>query len=181
MVFCFATEAMASEAGAHSGEHVSPWVSFPFYIVNFTLFVLLIRYIYFRYVAQLVSARSDMTRELLSRAERELMSANEDYSIRQQRLSSIADEKHAMIERFDREGLQLARVIEENAIKTVERIGVDTRRQIEAELLAAKKELREKIILLATDMVQEQLSRELTEEVDRKLRNDAITRLSEVA
>lgn len=151
--------------------HSSPDFSTLFWPgVNFALYLVLLVYLYRRYVPPLLKARSIQIASDLKKSAAELALAQEELALLNKRLQSIGQEKRELTERFEEEAKNFATLILEEAKDRAERLQQDTVRQIERELDRARKDIRREIIARAVVLARREIQGSLSVEEDRRLR-----------
>lgn len=164
-------DALAAEAGHHAAPGLETlWL--PFF--NFTLYAVVLIYLYKKYGVALVRQRSVEIRERLNSAAGALADAQSKRELAQARLDEIDAEKAALVRRYEEEGAAMSRSIAANAKRQAERIAVDAARQVESELLQAQKQLHNEAVALAARLARGRLTGELSGEQDRLLRRSIV-------
>lgn len=147
--------------------------------VNFVLFVVAAIFLYRKYAASLLRARSIQVEQELRRVAADLAAAVRELTTVRNRLVNIDHEKSEIIAHYRIEGQKMAEVIVSNAMKTADRMALDVGRHIEHELNQAKKETRRQILLLATKKAKGKLEKGLSANDDRRLREQVLRQLEE--
>ncbi len=143
-------------------------------IVNFTLYGILLVYLYRRYGASLVRQRSIEIKEQISKVATTLSEAEHQLETVQSRLSDIDEEKAELAKRYEEEGVAMSAAIAKNAKRQAERIAADTSRQIDAELQQAKKMLHNEAVDKAAAIARSKIGSDLSAEQDRLLRRSVV-------
>ncbi|MCB0346650.1 MAG: ATP synthase F0 subunit B [Bdellovibrionales bacterium] len=159
-----------STALAEGGELATLWLP----LVNFTLYGILLTFLYKKYGANLVKQRSIEIKERINSVASQLADAENKLEGVQARLSDIDEEKAALSRRYEEEGVSMSKAVAQNAKRQAERIAADTARQIEAELQQAKKMLHNEAVDKATEIARTRIGAELSAEQDRLLRKSVV-------
>lgn len=162
--------ALPSTALAESAGLETLWL--PFF--NFTLYAILLVWLYKRYGTGLVRQRALEIKEQVASAASALAEAERKLEVVQARLSEIDAEKALVVKRYEDEGAAMSRTIVANARKQAERIAADSKRQIDSELQQAKKMLRNEAVDRATEIARRRIGSELSPEQDRLLRKAVV-------
>jgi F0F1-type ATP synthase membrane subunit b/b' len=143
-------------------------------LFNFVLYVASLVFIYRKYVASHLVARSKQLEQSLNKASMEMKEAEEELSLNISRLEALSEEKDEMLENFRLEG----RLIAENILRTIQdsakRMAADAEKQIASEIGSSKKQIKFEVIRMASDKAREQLKSGLSAEADRSLRKEAV-------
>ena len=164
--------AFAEEHAA--AEHAPDFSSLFWYVINFLMYALLIRTIYFKKGAPVLEQRATDLKQHIEKAALGLSRSEENLSILQQRLKSISIEKGELIESYEREARQMGDSIIEQAHVSARRIAADAKRQAENELSQAEKQLRQEVVSRAVSLARQSMEAGLSAEDDRKLRQQIL-------
>lgn len=165
------SEALAAGAQAHSP---APLSSLNWPAVNFTLFVLLMVYLYKKLAKPKILAHVVEVEQALQKTARVFEEADRELCAAQARLKSILDEQKEIEHRLATEGAQLAAEIMDSAEKSVVQIRGDIAKKITQKQRAASDEVRALVLKRATDLARKQLASGVSAEDDLKLRQEAI-------
>lgn len=161
----------SSEMHGASEVHAGPDFSTLFLPgVNFAIYLVLLVYLYRRFVPPLLKARSVQIASDLKKASSELALAQEEMDTLKKRIQNIAEEKRDLTERFEDEAKSFATLILEEVKERAERLQKDTTRQIERELDRTRKEIRQEIISRAVILTRREIQASLAADEDRRLR-----------
>ena len=168
-----ALPAFAAQAaeGAHHGPDYSSLI---WYVINFLLYVFLIRTIYFKKGAPVLEQRAAQVKQHIEKAALDLSRSEENLSILQQRLKQIAIEKGELIESYEREARQMGAGIVEQAHAAARRIVIDGKRQADTELSQAQKQLRHEVVTRAMALAKKRMEEGLSADDDRRLREQIL-------
>lgn len=171
----FIAPATASAAEpAHGDAHGGYFSSLFWYVVNFVLYAILVRVLYAKKAAPLLVERTKQTKQQIEKAALDLSRSEENLSIVTTRLKHIESEKQELLEQYEREGARMRQTLLEQAEAAARRTESDTARQIENERNQARKELRRMAVVRAVDLAREKLGRGLSDDDDRRLRNQVL-------
>lgn len=147
--------------------------------VNFILYVIAGIFLYRKYAAPLLRARSIQVEQELRKVVADLADAVRALTTVRNRLVNLDNEKLEIIAHYRNEGQKMAEVIVSNARKAADRMTIDVGRHIEHEFSQAKKETRRELLFLATKKAKEKLERGLSASDDRRLREQVLRQLEE--
>lgn len=160
---------------AEGGESHSPnYSSLIWYIVNFTMYAIVIRILFVKKGSPALEQRAAEVKKHVEKAALDLARAEENLSILQRRLKQIAVEKGELIESYEREAKQMGEAIIAQAHTAASRITADGRRQADTELSQAEKEIRHEVVAKAMNLAKQRLSSGLSAEDDQRLREQIL-------
>ena len=167
------TPAFATEVES-AGQHGPDFSSLTWYVINFLLYAVLIRTLYFKKGAPYLEQRAAQVKQHIEKATLDLSRSEENLVILQQRLKQIAVEKSELIESYEREAHQMGTAIIEQAHTASRRIAADAKRQADSELSQAQKQLRHEVVTRAMALAKSQMEQGLSAEDDRRLRGQIL-------
>jgi len=156
-----------------AGGGGDPVMTLVWSIINFSLFFLIMLFIYKKNVARLVRARSARISEYLQRSKNALAEAEQEYGELKEKLNNIEGVKKDLFERYNEEGRKQSTLLIEGGNSSAVRIKSDAERQVETELSQESKKIRKEVVSTAVGKARKQLSG-LSEDEDKKLRADAL-------
>lgn len=168
-------QAWAASGEAHAEAHLSS-LSWP--AVNFTLFALLILYLYNKLAKPKVLAHAVEVEQALQKTARIFEEADRELYSAQNRLKGIHEEQKEIEQRLETEGAQLAAEVIDSAEKAVLQIKHDISKKIQQKQRAAQAEVRALVLKQATDLARKQLASGISPEDDLRLRQEAIRNIN---
>ncbi len=154
--------------------HTTDYSTLLWPVVNFSIYLAIFIYLYRKHVPQRLRARSIEIAEQLQRAAHSIHQAEHEFELLDRRMKQIEAEKSDLTAKLANETDSLIKVIQAEARGRVERLLKDNARQIDTELRAAEKELRRETALVALDAARDRLKRDLSGEIDRRLRQEVL-------
>lgn len=171
----FAPSLALAEAEAHAGGHHAAGLSTLLWpAANFVLYAGLLLFCYLKYIRKILSERSVKVDEHLKKSAKSLSDAQTQLKELQQRIEGIAGEKEKLNTQYQHEGEKTSVSIREQAEKSAIDIKNDTERRISGELKRATSEVRQEVVKQAVFLARQRLARELTDENDERLRQEAL-------
>ena len=131
-------------------------------------------WIYKKKLKGILHSRSVELQGAVTRAKQELADAQSMLAQAKRRHEEVAGEKKDLKNQFAVEAKKMSELAVSNAKESAESIARDTARRIENEYNQAVKEVRAEVVQLATQRARERLERELTDDVDKQLRDQVI-------
>lgn len=144
-----------------------------FSTINFSLFVALIVWVYKKFGAKELRARSARISDHLAKSRTALAEAEREYEVLKARLSDLDQVKKDLFARYDQEGRKQSSLILENANSSSSRMSTDAERMVDTELSQASKKLRGEVVGLAVEKTRGKLS-SISETDDKRLRAEAL-------
>jgi len=146
-LFCFVGTVAASSEGEGGHEGVKGWVATDTYrVMNFSVLVIGLFFLLRKPVSQALNSRIKGIKDQLSELEAKKKDAEKELAKYNERLSHLEQESEKLIQEYIRQGNEAkARIIDE-AKKTVEKLEVQARRNIEHEFKKAKTKLQQDIL-----------------------------------
>ena len=146
-------------------------------IVNFTLTLLILRWIYKQFIAKNLILHREQVAAEMAKAKSMVEDAEQLLNTTTRRLKSIHVERTQIIDEQTSSGKQLAESLLLAAQKRAEQIAKDTERQIAEELKRAEQEVRSKIISEAVRDAEQILRAQMNPETDTVFRDSALASL----
>lgn len=174
----FTTDFLSAGTALAEGGHSVGLSSLFWPATNFFIYVGLLTYFYRKHGTKALRARSVSIEEHVNRASASLADAEAKYQNSSERLQNIAAEKSELVEDYRLEGERMYQIILEQASENAARIARDSGRLIASELSRAEKEIKNQVLLTATERVRVRLSSELSAEDDKALRRRALESLA---
>lgn len=160
---------------AHGADHHAAGIeTLVWPAVNFALYVLLLAFLYRRFVDPALKARAASFDQQYRRAVVALEEAERELRQAQARFDGIAEEQAQIRARFDAEAVLLSKDILEAARRTAQQIEQDVSRRIESERAKVVDALRQEAVQRATTLARTRLERTLSEDDDFRLRHETL-------
>jgi len=177
-IFVFGLILLAPSIGFALEHNSSPSIGSLFWpTLNFLIYFALAIYLYRKYGAPALMARSFQIEGQLRKASDVLLGANREHSQIEGRLVNVNTEQQGIIAELEEEGRKLFSEIVEDAKKDALSIERDAQRQIQSELKNALREVREQIIEKAVLATKKKLRSQLSPDNDRRLREEVLQSL----
>jgi len=145
--------------------------------VNFTIYAVLLRYGYRKVARPLLRDRSVQLKQDIGAAAGLLREAEADLEGLNQRLELISSEKEALRLRLRTDGENIAASLITEAERAAKRKREDTERRIRSEFGKVTAEIQREVVHTATASARSRLSRELSQDDDKRLRQEAVRSL----
>lgn len=146
-------------------------------VISFLILFFILRKLVWKRFLQLLDNRKERISSELKNIEdskAEAARLRSDYEIRMDNIGQIAREK---IEEAVSEGKRIAEEIRENANAEALQIIKKTDEALKAEMSRAREEFRDEIVDMALSAAEKVVEEKLTEEEDRKIAEDFLTKL----
>ena len=146
-LLCFVGTVAASSEGEGGHEGVKGWVATDTYrVMNFAVLAIGLFFLLRKPVSQALNSRIKGIKDQLSELEAKKKDAEKELAKYNERLSHLEQEAEKLIQEYIKQGNEAkARIIDE-AKKTVEKLEVQARRNIEHEFKKAKTKLQQDIL-----------------------------------
>lgn len=148
-----------------------------YYLINFSLFVGLMVFLYRRFGEELLATRSEQFKQALEYSAQELVKADAELKAARALIESLPAEKEALFDSVVGEGEAIARRIRVKGREAVKAIEEETARRVEREYERAVKEMRQELIEMSVRRAWGKLSRGVSPEIERRLRDEALSGL----
>jgi F0F1-type ATP synthase membrane subunit b/b' len=169
--------AFAAEGGAGG----SAWSGLIFYVVNFLLFVGIVKYFSGALISGFFRERAQTIRRTISGAENALRQAEALSQKAAALIANLGNEKATLARELADETAYLVKQIEEQARDTVERIRRDTTASVTGLREAGQRHLRETLALSASRLAADIARNEFQPADQARLLDDFVGRLGEEA
>ena len=143
--------------------------------INVTLYFCLILFIYKSFISKLIRQRAVEIKDKLQQTARALDAAKQELEVEKARILEIDDEKEQISKQYEQEALSMSQAIIDAAKKSAAQKDKDTELQVERELGAAQKVLRQKIAKNAAAQVRSRFQNELSDAKDQELRKEVVS------
>lgn len=166
-------------SGAADGHHGNPAPDLDLLLreFNFLIFAVLMFFLLRKPVKEFFAARASSIRHSVEGARRTHEQAVVQNEEIQTRLKNLERETSALIQKFKHEGELEKRRIVEQAHEMAEQIRADTARVAEMEVLKAKQELKDTVIILSRDLAEKSIRNELSDADDERLSQNYVKKL----
>jgi F-type H+-transporting ATPase subunit b len=167
----------ATEAHAGHGAHAGPGLDFLFTVANFVIFALLLFFLLRKPIRDFFASRSSGLRvavEEAKAAHAKVLQENQEIKARLQR---IEQETGALLNSFREAGTLEQNKIISQANEYAARIREDAKRIAESEFKKAKEQLKETTVLLAKELAEKTIRREIDETDEDRLTESYLRRL----
>jgi F-type H+-transporting ATPase subunit b len=158
-------------SAATAGQHAPPGIESLFWpVVNFVLYLFVLRWGYGAAVRPLLRDRSIQLERDLQQAANLLSDAERQRDALSQRLAAVESEQQELRERLKRDGEHLAQLVIGKAQEAARQLEREILRRIDAERAKAVAEIRREVVFAATGLARERLAVRLGAEDDVRLR-----------
>lgn len=164
----FPATVFASEA-AHEGNALL-WP-----VINFAIYVAILVVVYRKKIAPALQQRADDVQLFLNRAGAELASVEREIAAVNQRLSRMDTERETILRQLIVEGEQIAVALKDSTREEVLKIERDAVRQRTHEFQRVRFEVMSEMVRRATTRAREKLQSELSEDDNRRLRDEVLS------
>lgn len=172
-VFVFSDLAHAAPS-AGGADHATPWGTLVFPVINFSIFAYLVSLIVKKHVLPALEARKEHIEADLDESSKAAAEASARLTELRSRLENIDGEKQEILSSLDAQGRNMAKVIIANANEAAKHMAEETERHIKSEQTRAKTEVRRELILEASRIAREEIVKEMSPEVERKVRDKVL-------
>jgi F0F1-type ATP synthase membrane subunit b/b' len=180
LTFCqltfLATNAVASSDAHAAAGHVA-WGTLVFPVLNFSLFLFLFSILIRKFVLPAIESRKEHIEIDLDESTAAADEASGQLKSLRTRLENIDGEKNEILTELDAQGRKMAQVIIANGRETAKRMAEETSRHIVSEQARASAEVRRELILEASRLAREEIVKEMTPEVERRVRDKVLDAL----
>lgn len=179
LVFLGTGTCLAEEHAAHTAGHASISEQLFWPCANFITYLFLLVYLYRKYGQRQLKARSVQIRQQLEKTSVALAAVQDELDVLERRLANIETEKASLRQAFVAEGRRLSEMALVQGRAAAERVLQDVEKQIQSEIQVARKQIRQRVVELATKKARAKLLSGSGVSDDRKLRRDALRHLFE--
>lgn len=161
-----------------ASEHAKSAPSLFYPIINFTLYIAVLVYVYRKSISGALRVRKTSTEEHLQRAASELEEASAQFVDLARQLRDFEHEREKILQAFRTEGEEMARLLLEKGEQDARRIQEDVVKRREQDLRAAEAELRLELVQRSIGELRRKLESGLSHDEDRRLRREVLGALN---
>ncbi|HEY8423932.1 MAG TPA: F0F1 ATP synthase subunit B [Clostridia bacterium] len=152
------------------------WQSMLFYAINLVILIAAIRFLVYKPVKKIIDKRKEQIEYLFVENERLNKEALELKKSHEKTLQETRQEVARMTEEMTKDAQEKSRQIIEEAQRKAQEIIDKARKQIEEEKARAINEYKEQVPVIAMDLAQKIIQREINEQDNKKLIEEALNK-----